>query len=67
MITLLEGERKTLYPALRCTFTVRIFLAKYCEVPCISPFPKSAANCALASVEKFILLPAGVPIPTTIS
>ncbi len=27
----------TLYPAFRCTLTVRIFLAMYWLVPCISP------------------------------
>ena len=41
----------TLYPAFRCTLTVRIFLAMYWLVPCISPFPKSEASCAPALVE----------------
>ena len=38
----------TLYPAFRCTLTVRIFLAMCWLVPCISPLPKSEASCAPA-------------------
>ncbi len=47
----------TLYPAFRCTLTVRIFLAMYWLVPCISPLPKSEASCAPALVEMLMLLP----------
>ena len=45
----------TLYPAFRCTLTVRIFLAMYWLVPCISPLPKSEASCAPALVEMLML------------
>ena len=52
----------TLYPAFRCTLTVRIFLAMYWLVPCISPFPKSEASCAPALVEMLMLLPSEPPM-----
>ena len=52
----------TLYPAFRCTFTVRIFLAMYWLVPCISPLPKSEASCAPALVEMLMLLPYEPPM-----
>ena len=52
----------TLYPAFRCTFTVRIFLAMYWLVPCISPLPKSEASCAPALVEMLMLLPSEPPM-----
>ena len=40
----------TLYPAFRCTLTVRIFLAMYWLVPCISPLPKSEASLSLIHI-----------------
>ena len=52
----------TLYPAFRCTLTVRIFLAMYWLVPCISPLPKSEASCAPALVEMLMLLPNEPPM-----
>ena len=57
----------TLYPAFKCTFTVRIFWAIYWLVPCITPFPRSEASCAPASVEMLMLEPSDEPILAAIS